>query len=136
MALHWSAKDGETPNVEGLLRWGSDISDQDDYGRIPMHDVAGGDHLESVKLLLDAGSNPHAKDKSARTPLRCERDNFCSDVVRYLLPHCCTSDLDEKDDQHRSITDWIKIIDVEIDTILKGTDERHRRFADASLERR
>lgn len=79
-ALHLSAEEGKLPDVESLLRWGSDKESQDGSGATPMHYAAENGHLEVVMLLIEAGSNPRRRDKKDRTPLDSAINNSHSDV--------------------------------------------------------
>jgi len=48
--------------VSDEIPWGSDES-------LPLHQVAWYGFPESVKILLEAGANPHAKDAQGKIPL-------------------------------------------------------------------
>lgn len=97
-ALQLSAEKGNIPDMESLLRWGSDPESQDESGATPMHYAAENGHLEVVMLLIGAGSDLHIRDKKTKTPLDRAVDNSHSDVIRIL------SDYDEKEAPNKELS--------------------------------
>ena len=69
--LHWLAENGQTDAIKLLTQdpWRADVHTRDICGFTPLHCAAWADSFDSSAVLLDAGSNPNARDKHARTPL-------------------------------------------------------------------
>jgi ankyrin repeat protein len=71
--LHRAASSGRAANVKMLLDHGANLDARDGAGKQPIHNAADYDEvdretaLESVRVLLDAGADPHAIDKDGRT---------------------------------------------------------------------
>lgn len=117
--LHLSAEEGNLPDVESLLRWGSDMESQDDSGATPMHYAAENGHLEVVMLLIEAGSNPRTRDKKARTPLDRAINNSHSDVEVVL------SDYDKRYAQNKPLSNRPLKPGLWMDTIVHETKSKN-----------
>jgi ankyrin repeat protein len=66
--LKSAADAGDTALVRGLLRLGADV-ETTRTGEIALHSAASQDHIEVMRLLLDAGSDPNAQDVDGDPPL-------------------------------------------------------------------
>lgn len=69
--LHWLAENGKADAIRLLTQdpWRADVNVRDNCGFTALHCACWADDLDSVRVLLDAGSDPNAKDKHERTPL-------------------------------------------------------------------
>ena len=69
--LHWLAENGDADAIRLLTQdpWRADIHARDICGFTALHCACWADSLDSAAVLLDAGSNPNARDKHQRTPL-------------------------------------------------------------------
>jgi ankyrin repeat protein len=102
-ALHAAAVTEDVPITEMLLTRGADVNARDDAGSTPLHvamwlteywpiNFRGrvGDHElwdsgPYLRLLLEHGADPNAKDAEGRTPLHRAADGRTADVVALLL---------------------------------------------------
>ncbi len=66
--------------------WGDALEDKDSLGRTPLHlSVERGD-IDTVRVLLDAGADPNARDKDGITALNlCKSFHGLSDIAQLLL---------------------------------------------------
>ncbi len=107
--LLWYEVDANVRNNsrKRILEQNADVNTQDNFGLTPLLDATRDDHLigdrpQVVRLLLEHGANPNARETSKnQTPLHlaaCNQSGF--DVVRVLLEH--GADVDAKDDQGRT----------------------------------
>lgn len=71
-----AAKHGHTEIVGLLLAFGVNSDSVNEDGNTAIHETIGRGHIETIKLLLDSGSDPSWKDKHGRT---------YSDIARRLL---------------------------------------------------
>jgi ankyrin repeat protein len=69
--LHWLAETGDAESLRMLTRdpWCANVHIRDNCGFTALHCACWADSLSSAAVLLDAGSDPNAKDKHERTPL-------------------------------------------------------------------
>ncbi|HAR66747.1 MAG TPA: hypothetical protein DCR55_11105 [Lentisphaeria bacterium] len=84
-ALHYAAQHNKPSLVKLLLSSGADPTQTDDNGRIALHDAVSGPgprSLESIELLLAAGSDLNAVDRFRRTPVTQVQN---PDVLKLLL---------------------------------------------------
>ena len=105
-ALHWAAENGHKDISELLLKWGSTLCCQDQYGESPLHYAAENGHTEIVEIMLshdavDQTFDLNLEDDRGRTALRCARDNYHLNVVQVFLdkrPHQIAKDRDSRKD--------------------------------------
>lgn|GEM_PF-2622815 len=73
--LHMAAKLDEYPFslVKDLIKAGADTNLQDKSGNTPLHTAALKGYNQLIRLLLDTGANPHARDEVNRTPMDLAR---------------------------------------------------------------
>ena len=55
--------------VFSLLNGGADVAQRDEQSLTPLHAAVMGGHLESSRLLIGRGADPHASDAKERTPV-------------------------------------------------------------------
>ena len=60
-AIHHAARNGDTEIVRLLIEAGADVNAANPRGHTVLYCAGGHGHLDSVKLLLDNGADPHAK---------------------------------------------------------------------------
>ena len=78
-ALFWAAKHGRESTARKLLHLGANVNIKDSEGNrhrgkpladlTPLHVAAVKGHLAIVKLLLEVGADPEARDRKSLTPL-------------------------------------------------------------------
>ncbi|NXX97244.1 ANR16 protein, partial [Centropus bengalensis] len=54
-ALHYAAKEGHVHTIQTLLSLGADVHAKDGKGRSALHAACAGQHMEAVRILLQAG---------------------------------------------------------------------------------
>lgn len=64
-ALMWAANRGKKPLVEMLMKYGADVNRQSENGATALTSTAP-ESLDIVRLLLEAGANPHLLDSQQR----------------------------------------------------------------------
>ncbi|MGH2486560.1 MAG: ankyrin repeat domain-containing protein [Ktedonobacterales bacterium] len=87
-ALHLAAHFGQTATARALVEQGADIAlrSRNPLDNLPLHAaVAGGDHAELVRLLLEHGANPNATQHGGYTPLHETAQNGFLVATRLLL---------------------------------------------------
>ena len=83
LGLHNAAAGGEPSIVARFLAMGADPNARDELDRTPLHHlaIAASDrpnapcyqHVEALKLLLEAGADPTLRDKTQRNPTELAR---------------------------------------------------------------
>ena len=73
-ALHWAAYFGRTNLTSILLRHNANLNTCDHWGKTPLHIAVSERNLETMQLLVDAGSDPTLKDDDGKTPLHLALD--------------------------------------------------------------
>ncbi|KAF8859350.1 ankyrin [Acephala macrosclerotiorum] len=81
--LHWLAENGEADAIRLLTQdpWRADVHTRDNCGFTALHCACWADSFDSAAVLLDAGSNPNAKDTYERTPLLHFDNNKLLDLM-------------------------------------------------------
>ncbi|KAL8789421.1 MAG: hypothetical protein Q9213_001178 [Squamulea squamosa] len=81
--LHWLAENGEADTIRLLTQdpWRADVHTRDICGFTALHCACWADSLDSAAALLDAGSDPNARDKHRRTPLLHFDNNELLDLM-------------------------------------------------------
>ncbi|XP_024145719.1 cyclin-dependent kinase 4 inhibitor B [Oryzias melastigma] len=76
---------GSAAVAQVLLRHGADpnVADQT-TGATPLHDAARTGFLDTVRLLVQAGADPQARDKAGRSPGDVARQDGHADVAAFL----------------------------------------------------
>lgn len=72
-------------DVRGLLRYGDDVNQLDEYGFTPLIEAAIVENIEITKLLLGQGANPNLQDATGGTPLQWAAENNNLALCRLLL---------------------------------------------------
>lgn len=78
-----AAEEGDLAVLQAALQLGATV-DITSTGDTPLHAATGADQLEPMRLLLDAGADPNARDVDGCTPLMSARS---AEAVRLLLVH-------------------------------------------------
>lgn len=85
-ALHLAAFFGGTGTARRLLQAGADAGAVADVNAVQaLHSAAAGGHHEIVRLLLDAGAHPDARQAGGFTPLHAAGQSGDADLARLLL---------------------------------------------------
>ena len=106
--LHWLAENGEAGAIQLLTQdpWKANVHIRDNAGFTALHCACWADDLESAVVLLNAGSDPNARDKHKRTPMMHFDDyrllelmikhgadvHISDDEGCNILHHVCVSD--------------------------------------------
>jgi len=106
--LHWLAENGVSDGIHLLTQdpWCADLKTRDNCGFTALHCACWADSLESAAVLLDAGSDPNAKDKHERTPLLQLDDPR---LLRLMIKH--GADVFMSDDEGCNIMHHVAISD-------------------------
>lgn len=89
--LHVAAR-WDSALVTILLSKNAHVSQADRNGRIPLHYAVSGIQIDSVRLLLEAGSNPLAIDATGRTVLGLAASIDNDRIVEMMLQHLFSRD--------------------------------------------
>lgn len=95
-ALHLAAHFGRTDTARALVEQDADVSlrSLNSLDNMPLHAaVAGGEHVELVRLLLERGADPNAIQHGGYTPLHETAQNGFIEATRLLLAHGADSAL-------------------------------------------
>ena len=95
--IHQACEEGDTEEVERLIRAGVDVNNKENDGVTPIHCAAENGHTDTVQLLLDHGANVNVKDAEGYTPISEAAENGHRDTVRLLLDH--GANVDAEDDE-------------------------------------
>ncbi|XP_058459695.1 tyrosine-protein kinase Shark isoform X2 [Malaya genurostris] len=127
-AVHLACLHAEARILEKLIERGSNINNRDAQGNTPLHYACrkNGD-IEMVRLLINAGANPQARNKDTGwVPLHEAAANGNLDAVKELLfnhvPHMPRSSYGElpvdlaKDNGHFSTVDYLNNYDPPLPT--------------------
>jgi uncharacterized protein len=98
--------------IQRLLAWGVDVNARDMYGNLPLHYAARQTTLqasETIRLLIEAGSDVNALNRDGRSPLRqlivSNPQNVAA--VRYLL--AAGADANQKKPGGRSVKEMVEM---------------------------
>ena len=89
VALLYAASFGDGRRAERALEAGADIGFRGRQGVTPLHAAAGCGRARTVRLLLDRGADPSAKDSGGRTPAdtaRCRGKDECAGILDAAVP--------------------------------------------------
>jgi len=88
-ALHLAAYFRHAEIAQALIRAGADVhAVAPGFGNVqPLHSAAAGDSLSIVKMLLEAGANPNARQQMGYTPLHSAANSGDLEIARLLLQH-------------------------------------------------
>lgn len=82
-----AAEQGNFGRVYSLLSQGADVTSRDAFGETALHYAAGRGDIESVKVLVVAGSDINALDFKGRKPVDCARmrqRGLSAQVIQFL----------------------------------------------------
>jgi len=69
--LHFAASEGDKPTIEKFLGYGNNVNEQNTNGKTPLHVAAEKNHIDALKVLLNAGANKNLKDAWGRLAEEC-----------------------------------------------------------------
>lgn len=98
--LHEAARNGDTAEVDRLLKAGADISAFDEADLTPLIVAALAGQPGAVAVLIENGADPGGRDRKGFTPLHAAAHEGHHDVVLLLLKH----DVDVNDQDN-----WVKL---------------------------
>jgi len=98
-ALHKAARGGRRDVVKALLlEFQADPSLSLENGNLPIHTAASWDSAECMELLVQAGSDVNARNKTGRTPLHWAADSGAPRAVEWLHKNAA----DDRVEEHRT----------------------------------
>ena len=85
--LHLAAQDGDVMRVRELLAEGRSPNAFDEIAKTPLHYAAESEHIDIIRLLLEAGADVNANDEGriGNTPLRDVADECSLAVAKCLV---------------------------------------------------
>ncbi|XP_068673149.1 myotrophin-like isoform X2 [Montipora capricornis] len=83
-ALHYAADAGKVPIVRFLLGKMAIIDYQDMDGMTPLMAAVDKDHLQTAKLLLEEGADPHIEDETGKTAFDIAKDHGFTQIQKFL----------------------------------------------------
>jgi len=88
-ALHFASFFGQPAAARLLIERGSDVhAVSPSFGNVmPLHSAAAAPSVEIVRLLLDAGADPSARQSGGFTPLQAAAQHGDAEMARALLEH-------------------------------------------------
>jgi ankyrin repeat protein len=75
-----------------LINRGADLDAQQDDGWTSLHLAALFGHIDFMRLLLDRGANPHARDNFGETPSQVARTHQQQEISRLLSEYSVKSE--------------------------------------------
>lgn len=84
--LRQAAAEGRNGRIRQLVAAGADLNDLTGQGGTPLHDAVIGDHMDSVRLLLQLGADPGIRDSDGYTPLDRANQNGQDAIAELLKP--------------------------------------------------
>jgi len=69
--LHFAASEGDKAIIEKFLSLGNHVNEQNTNGKSPLHVAAEKNHIDALKVLLNAGADTKAKDAWGRLAEEC-----------------------------------------------------------------
>lgn len=105
--LHRAAAWGRVEAAEALLSAGAKLDAASNMGRTPLHKAAGRhfkDNTAMIKLLLERGADPNARDGQGDSPLWAGAQPGMPDVARLLIG--AGADVNNRNKQGRTPLHW------------------------------
>jgi len=95
-ALHWAAREGNTPVLHKLLEIGGlEVNTVDKQKWTSLHYASYNNHPDCVSLLLKFGADLHLKTTNQRTPLELAKFNNSTQAIEVLSNHTESSIYDQ-----------------------------------------
>ena len=107
LELHQAVGRGDLATVQALLANGADV-DERDNGETALIVAAHTRREDIVQVLLDAGSNVNAENRSGHTALMAAASRGSPEIAQLLL--AAGADVNGKDDQGNSALIWAAMI--------------------------
>jgi ankyrin repeat protein len=104
-ALHFAAYFGATAAIDVLLRAGAnrEAVTQNFLANMPLHAAAAGGRIESVRLLLQAGADPNARQHAGYTALMTAAFSNRRDLVEVFIAF--NADVSLRNDEGKTAAD-------------------------------
>lgn len=104
--LHLAAFFGHVDVAAELLKRGADVNavSRNELGVQPINSAAAANHAEVVRLLLDHGADPSARDAAGFTPIHAAAQSGNDALYELLVEH--GADQDAVTDDGRTVADF------------------------------
>jgi ankyrin repeat protein len=81
-----AARQGDTPAVQSLLAAGAKVDAQDDKGQTALMAATYGNHIETARVLVEAGADVNLRDQSLNSPFLYAGAEGLLEIVKLTAP--------------------------------------------------